>query len=89
MKEVVVNESAPIRFYGTISRCRLIREDCGLERLLEKRGLLKATQSKQGPSTYQQTHDAVIAVIISQLSIISISIFSRDDIIDLGVVEWC
>ena len=92
MKEVVVNESAPIRFYGTISRCRLmenaIREDCGLERLLEKRGFLKATQSKQGPSTYQQTHDAVIAVIISQLSIISISIFSRDDIIDLGVVEW-
>jgi hypothetical protein len=96
VKEVVVNESAPIRFYGTISRCRLmensIGEDCGLERLLEMRGLLKATQSKQGPSTYRQTHDAVIAVIaviISQLSIISISILSWDDIIDLGVVESC
>jgi len=69
-----------------------IRKDCELERLLEMRGLLNATQSKQGPSTYRQTHDAVIAVIaviISQLSIMSISILSWDGIIDLGVVEWC
>jgi len=58
VKEVVVNEPAPIRFYGTISRCRLmenaIRGGCELERLLKMRGLLKATQSKQGPSTYQR-----------------------------------
>lgn len=63
-----------------------VREDCELERLLQMRGSLKATQSRRGPLAYRQTHDAVIAVIaviISLLSIISISIVSRDDIIEL------
>ena len=71
---------------------KAVREDCELERLLQMRGSLKATQSRQGPPTYRQTHDAVvavIAVIILLLSIISISIVSWDDMIELGMVEWC
>jgi hypothetical protein len=56
-----------------------IREDCELERLFGNAGFIEGHAVKAG---------AFDLSIISQLSIISISILSWDDIIDLGVVEW-